>query len=74
MWAYDYAITSVAWSPSGDIFAVGSFNALFLCDKTAGPFHYLPPLQLNFMTISPLKPLLSYIPLNTVKMSVVELR
>eukprot|EP00227_Mantoniella_beaufortii_P020105 CAMPEP_0197575096 /NCGR_PEP_ID=MMETSP1326-20131121/609_1 /TAXON_ID=1155430 /ORGANISM="Genus nov. species nov., Strain RCC2288" /LENGTH=759 /DNA_ID=CAMNT_0043137801 /DNA_START=154 /DNA_END=2433 /DNA_ORIENTATION=+ len=32
--AYDYAITSVAWNPSGDIFAVGSFNALFLCDKT----------------------------------------
>ena len=31
---YDYCMTSVAWSPSGDTFAVGSFNTLFLCDKT----------------------------------------
>lgn len=31
---YDYAITSVAWNPSGEHFAVGSFNALLLCDKT----------------------------------------
>ena len=31
---YDYAITSVAWAPNGETFAVGSFNQLRVCDKT----------------------------------------
>ncbi len=31
--ANEFAITSVAWCPSGDYFAVGSFNALSLCDR-----------------------------------------
>ncbi|KAK2191278.1 hypothetical protein NP493_56g04017 [Ridgeia piscesae] len=31
---HDYPITSLAWSPDGDIFAVGSFNTLQLCDKS----------------------------------------
>lgn len=30
----DHAVTSVAWSPSGDAFAAGSFNAVWLCDET----------------------------------------
>lgn len=30
----EYPATSVAWAPSGDYFAVGSFNTLVLCDKT----------------------------------------
>ena len=30
----EFAVTSVAWAPSGDFFAVGSFNSLALCDKT----------------------------------------
>ncbi|EFJ21330.1 hypothetical protein SELMODRAFT_107193, partial [Selaginella moellendorffii] len=30
----DDSITSVAWCPSGEFFAVGSFNTLWLCDKT----------------------------------------
>lgn len=30
----EFAITSVAWAPSGDYFAVGSFNSLWLCDRT----------------------------------------
>jgi intraflagellar transport protein 80 len=30
----EHAITSVAWRPSGDSFAVGSFNVLRLCDAT----------------------------------------
>jgi intraflagellar transport protein 80 len=29
-----HVITSVAWMPSGDAFAVGSFQSLRLCDKT----------------------------------------
>src|SRR6218665_557161 len=31
--AFDYPITSICWSPDGDLFAVGSFNTLRLCDK-----------------------------------------
>lgn len=31
---YEHAITSVAWCPNGEIFAVGSFNTMWLCDKT----------------------------------------
>lgn len=30
----DYPITSVAWAPDGEVFTVGSFNTLRLCDKT----------------------------------------
>jgi intraflagellar transport protein 80 len=30
----EFSITSVAWAPSGDYFAVGSFNSLWLCDRT----------------------------------------
>lgn len=29
----DYPITSVAWAPDGEVFSVGSFNTLRLCDK-----------------------------------------
>ncbi|XP_035693717.1 intraflagellar transport protein 80 homolog [Branchiostoma floridae] len=31
---HDYPITSVSWAPDGELFAVGSFNTLRLCDKT----------------------------------------
>lgn len=31
---HEYPITSVAWTPDGSLFAVGSFNTLRLCDKT----------------------------------------
>ncbi|XP_043222116.1 intraflagellar transport protein 80 homolog isoform X2 [Amphibalanus amphitrite] len=31
--AHDYPVTAISWSPSGDKFAVGSFNTLRLCDK-----------------------------------------
>ncbi|XP_052215553.1 intraflagellar transport protein 80 homolog isoform X1 [Dreissena polymorpha] len=31
--AHDYPITSVAWTPDGELFAIGSFNTLRLCDK-----------------------------------------
>ncbi len=30
---FDYPVTSVAWSPSGEQFAVGSFNTMQLCDR-----------------------------------------
>lgn len=32
--ADEFAITSVAWAPSGDYFAVGSYNSISLCDRT----------------------------------------
>ncbi|KAJ8388659.1 hypothetical protein AAFF_G00130680 [Aldrovandia affinis] len=32
--SHDYPVTSVAWAPDGELFAVGSFNTLRLCDKT----------------------------------------
>ncbi|KAL5004430.1 hypothetical protein ScPMuIL_017886 [Solemya velum] len=31
--AHDYPVTSVAWTPDGEMFVVGSFNTLRLCDK-----------------------------------------
>lgn len=31
---HDYPVTSLAWSPDGEVFAMGSFNTLWLCDKT----------------------------------------
>ncbi|CAK9221469.1 unnamed protein product [Sphagnum troendelagicum] len=33
----DSSIMSIAWCPSGEAFAVGSFNSLMLCDKTGWP-------------------------------------
>lgn len=31
---HEYPITSIAWALDGELFAVGSFNTLRLCDKT----------------------------------------
>jgi len=31
---YDYPITSLSWSPNGDLFAVGAFNSIRLCDSS----------------------------------------
>ena len=31
---FDYSITSVSWSPNGELFAAGSFNTLKVCDKS----------------------------------------
>lgn len=31
--SHDYPITSVSWAPDGELFAVGSYNTLRLCDK-----------------------------------------
>lgn len=37
----EHVVTAVAWAPGGDVFAVGSFNQLRLCDKTG--VRALPP-------------------------------
>ncbi|KAI8818239.1 WD40-repeat-containing domain protein [Fimicolochytrium jonesii] len=31
--AHDHPITSIAWNPSGEMFAVGSYNMIRVCDK-----------------------------------------
>ena len=31
--AHEYPITAVSWTPDGELFAVGSFNTLRLCDR-----------------------------------------
>lgn len=30
---FDHVISSIAWNPSGQMFAVGSFNSVALCDS-----------------------------------------
>uniref|UniRef100_A0A0N4Y602 Intraflagellar transport protein 80 homolog (inferred by orthology to a human protein) n=1 Tax=Nippostrongylus brasiliensis TaxID=27835 RepID=A0A0N4Y602_NIPBR len=42
--SHEFPITSVAWSPDGQCFAVGSYNILLLCDK-AGWTHSLEKLS-----------------------------
>lgn len=37
---YDYVITSLAWSPNGEYFAVGAFEMLRLCDKTGWSYSF----------------------------------
>ena len=37
---YNYVITSVAWAPSGEYFAVGSFDMLRLCNKTGWTYSF----------------------------------
>jgi len=37
---YDYIITSIAWSPNGEYFAVGAFEMLRLCDKTGWTYSF----------------------------------
>ncbi|XP_059177555.1 intraflagellar transport protein 80 homolog [Physella acuta] len=32
--SHEYPITSVAWTPDGEMFAVGSFNTMRLCDRS----------------------------------------
>ena len=37
---YNYVTTSVAWAPSGEYFAVGSFDMLRLCNKTGWTYSF----------------------------------
>ena len=37
---YDYVITSLAWAPNGEYFAVGAFEMLRLCDKTGWSYSF----------------------------------
>lgn len=37
---YNYVTTSVAWAPSGEYFAVGSFEMIRLCNKTGWSYSF----------------------------------
>lgn len=41
--SHDYPITSVSWAPDGELFAVGSFHTLRLCDKTGWSYSLEKP-------------------------------
>ena len=30
---FEYSVTAVSWCPSGELFAAGSFDSLYLCDR-----------------------------------------
>jgi intraflagellar transport protein 80 len=40
---YDHVITSVKWSPNGEVFAVGAFEMLRLCDKSGWSYSFHKP-------------------------------
>eukprot|EP00744_Colponema_vietnamica_P004654 GILI01006912.1.p1 GENE.GILI01006912.1~~GILI01006912.1.p1 ORF type:complete len:758 (-),score=200.90 GILI01006912.1:92-2365(-) len=48
----EHVITSVAWSPNGELFAVGSFNMLRLCDKTGWSYSREKPESGSLMNIA----------------------
>lgn len=37
---YNYVMTSIAWSPSGEYFAVGSYETIRLCNKTGWAYSF----------------------------------
>lgn len=47
---HEQPITSLAWSPSGELFAVGSFNTLRLCDNSGVSIKYNIELE-NGLTL-----------------------
>jgi len=40
---YDHVITSIKWSPNGEVFAVGSFEMLRLCHKSGWSHSFTKP-------------------------------
>ena len=40
---FDYPVTSIRWCPDGEMFAVGSFNILRLCDRTGWSYSMEKP-------------------------------
>jgi intraflagellar transport protein 80 len=50
--AYDYVITSVKWSPNGEVFAVGSFEMIRLCDKSGWSYSFVKHEGGSLMNLS----------------------
>ena len=36
---HEHAITSISWNPSGEMFAVGSYNMIRICDRLGASHH-----------------------------------
>ncbi|NWV07561.1 IFT80 protein, partial [Ptilonorhynchus violaceus] len=49
---HEYPITSIAWALDGELFAVGSFNTLRLCDKTGWSYALEKPNTGSIFTIA----------------------
>nr|XP_019943475.1 PREDICTED: intraflagellar transport protein 80 homolog isoform X1 [Paralichthys olivaceus] len=49
---HDYPITSLSWAPDGEVFAVGSFNTLRLCDKTGWSYALEKPNTGSVMNVA----------------------
>ena len=48
----DYVVTSIAWCPNGELFAVGAYNQLRLCDKTGWTYSREKPDSGSLMSIA----------------------
>ncbi|XP_039985978.1 intraflagellar transport protein 80 homolog [Xiphias gladius] len=49
---HDYPVTSLSWSPDGEVFAMGSFNTLRLCDKTGWSYALEKPNTGSVFTLA----------------------
>jgi len=49
---YEYVITSLQWSPNGELFAVGAFEMLRLCDKTGWTYSLEKPQSGSLFKLS----------------------
>ena len=49
---YDHVITSVKWSPNGEMFAVGAFEMMRLCDKTGWSHSFDKPVAGSLLSLS----------------------
>ncbi len=49
---YDHVITSVKWAPNGEVFAVGSFEMLRLCDKSGWSHSFDKPQAGSILNMS----------------------
>jgi intraflagellar transport protein 80 len=49
---YDHVITSVKWSPNGEMFAVGAFEMLRLCDKSGWTHSFDKPQSGSLLSLN----------------------
>jgi len=49
---YDHVITAIKWSPNGDLFAVGSFEMIRLCDKSGWSHSFDKPACGSILNLS----------------------
>ncbi|OMJ95505.1 hypothetical protein SteCoe_1102 [Stentor coeruleus] len=49
---YEYVITSVAWSPNGQLFTVGAYDMIRLCEKTGWTYSFVKPNSGSIMNLS----------------------